>query len=127
MRCWMRAQEGQGVGERSRADGLLGGKDGKRDGGGRGELQEVGRLAALRGGSPAAGGVCWVVHSLGLVYPGVREKEASAGGSWCGRCGWVVAGQEVVLQGVGGLAALRGFTKEASAGGDARAWWSAGG
>ena len=52
MRCWMRAQEGQGVGERSRADGLLGGKDGKRDGGGRGELQEVGRLAALRGGPP---------------------------------------------------------------------------
>ena len=36
-----------------------------------------------------------------------RYGCASAGGGWCGRCGWVVAGQEVVLQGVGRLAALR--------------------
>ena len=31
---------------------------------------------------------------------------ASAGGGWC-RGGWTVAGQEAVLQGVGGLAAIR--------------------
>ena len=43
-----------------------------------------------------------------------RAAAASAGGGWCGRCGWVVAGQQVglvvcsgALQGVGGLAAMR--------------------
>ena len=38
-----------------------------------------------------------------LVYPRVRRRGQGVGGGWCGRCGWVVAGQEVVLQGVGRL------------------------
>ena len=36
-----------------------------------------------------------------------RYGCASAGGGWCGRCGWVVAGQEVVLRGVGGVGRVR--------------------
>ena len=40
------------------------------------------------------------------TLPPAGAAASAGGGCWCGRC-WVVAGQEAVLQGVGGLAALR--------------------
>ena len=40
------------------------------------------------------------------TLPPAGAAASAGGGCWCGRC-WVVAGQEVVLQGVGRLAALR--------------------
>ena len=66
------------------------------------ELERYGSGGRVQGawwwcqGWVAEGRKGWLV-----VYPGVREKEASAGGGWR-RGGWTVAGQQV-----GGLAAIR--------------------
>ena len=47
----------------------------------------VGGLAALRVPVGSRGVVAEVRKGWLVVYPGVREKEARAGGGWCGRCG----------------------------------------
>ena len=92
-------------------------------------LQGVGRLAALRRGAPpAAGGVCWVVRSLGLVYPGVSEEgrgERTGGRMrWCSR--WFLGlprgkgrGRRERVQGAGGmqLARVGGAVGASAAGG----------
>ena len=67
-------------------------------------------LAALGGGTPLllGGGLPGgkgegggeEVRRKGRVVFAYRRGKESAGGGWCGRCGWVVAGQQV---GAGGL------------------------
>ena len=56
----------------------------------------MGRLAALRvqvSAPPAGGGVCWVVRSLGLVYPGVSEEGRGE------RSGYRVGGLAAIREG----------------------------
>ena len=50
-----------------------------------------------------------------MVYPGVRRAQS---GGWCGRCGWVVAGQETE-DAAGGFSCVTG-TGECS---PAAGWW----
>ena len=115
-------------------DSASAGAGGRAAGAGEEVRQGAGRLAALGGGLPPprwckrAGrvGAGWIggrgcgyrgvialcsdcrvlsVRAGGfLVYPGVRRRARAV--VWL-VCRWVVAGQEAVLQGVGGLAALR--------------------
>ena len=79
----------QGIGERARGGRALVYRRGKREEWRAQQGCRVGGWPRYGGGSPAAGGVCWVVHSLGLVYPGVREEgrgERSGGRMrWCSR------------------------------------------
>ena len=72
--------------------------------------REVGKLAGQGGGGTAGA-------RRGEIRRRARRGWVGVAG-WC----WVVAGQEAVLQGVGGLAALRGG-RVAEARRQAQVWW----
>ena len=98
-----------------------GGLPKRRVRGGGGWINEAGR-AGWAGDSSLQ---CLHCAFIALCYQ-YRVQAASAGR------GVLVVVAEVPGLGAGvgrlaALGALRGFTKEASVGGDARAWWSAGG
>lgn len=68
--CWGVSAAGRSQEECRRGAGARRGVMNWNDSGGGGTFSRD-RRGLL---SPAAGGVCWVVRSLGLVYPGVSEE-----------------------------------------------------